>query len=169
MTLHRPSLRFGSALRLQRLQYVEETRRQQQEQNKAAALAVKPFVDPLKHAPRVHVEKVYVAKKTRSPESLAAARLRVDSDSRFYKEKLLDLAIQSRSWMREASSVDKAIDAAFSSPPSDFPAAILYSRAARFNEKHNLVRNKGEGAVTATHDSNILSKDAFDADGSNRS
>ena len=150
------------------MQYVEETRRRQQQQNTAEELDVKPFFDPLKHAPRVNVEKVHVAKKIRSPESLATARARVDSDAKFYKAKLLDLAVQSRTWMRDAATVNQAIDNVFAAPPSSFPASVLYSRAVRFNEKHNLVRSRSEGPVTATHDANILSKDAFDADGSNR-
>jgi hypothetical protein len=150
------------------MQYVEETRRRQQQQAVVAESKLKPTFDPLNHAPPVSIQKIQVVKKSRSVESLTDAKARVDSDARFYKEKLLDLAIQSRSWMRDASSVDKAIDAAFSSPPTSFPASVLYSRAVRFNEKHNFVRSRQEGPVVATHDANILSKDAFDAEGSNR-
>jgi hypothetical protein len=106
-----------------------------------------PF-DPLKHTPEVHVKKILISKKSRPIESLAAAR--------FFKDKLLDLAIQSRTWMRDAATVDKAIDKAFSSPPSDFPASVLYSRAARFIEKHNFVRSRSEGPAVATQDANIL-------------
>lgn len=150
------------------MQYVEETRFRQQQYAAAAESKLKPTFDPLNHAPPVSIQKIQVVRKCRSVESLTDAKARVDSDARFYKEKLLDLAIQSRSWMRDPSSVDKAIDAAFSSPPTSFPASVLYSRAVRFNEKHNFVRSRQEGPVVATHDANILSKDAFDAEGSNR-
>jgi hypothetical protein len=150
------------------MQYVEETRRQQQQQSDVAASKTRTVFDPFKHTPSVNIQKVQVVKKTRSLESLAAAQLRVERDARFFKEKLLDLAMQSRSWMRDPTSVDNAIDAAFSSPPSKFPASVLYSRAVRFNEKNNLVRSSGDGPATATTDVNILTKDAFDAEGSNR-
>ena len=150
------------------MRYLEETRRQQQQQSQAAEDNLKPAVDPLKHAPSVQIQKIQVVKKSRSVEALAAALARKDSDARFHKEKLLDLAVQSRSWMRDVATVEKAIDNAFASPPSGFPAAVLYSRAVRFNEKHNLVPNRSDSPVVSTHDSNILSKDAFDADGSGR-
>jgi hypothetical protein len=116
----------------------------------------------------VNVQKVHAVKKTKSAESLVSARLRVENDQRYFKEKLLDLAMQSRSWMRDPATIDKAIDAAFSSPPSRFPASVLYSRAVRFNEKNNLVRSTGDGPTIATTDANILTKDAFDAEGSSR-
>ena len=162
------SNRFNSALRSQRMQYVEETRRQQQQQSKVAAAEAKPVFDPLNHKPAVNIQKVHAVKKSKSAESLATARSRVDNDAKFFKDKLLDLAIQSRTWMRDPASVDKAVDFAFSSPPSRFPASVLYSRAVRFNEKHNMVRSVGEGPATATTDANILTKDVFDAEGSSR-
>ena len=121
-----------------------------------AELEFRPPFDPLKHTPEVHVTKILMSKKSRPIESLAAAKARVENDARFFKDKLLDLAIQSRTWMCDAATVDKAIDKAFSSPPSDFPASVLYSRAARFNEKHNFVRSRSEGPAVATHDANIL-------------
>jgi hypothetical protein len=150
------------------MEAAEQTRRLQQEQKSAAELEFRPAFDPLKHTPEIHVKKILISKKIRPIESLAAAKARVENDARFFKDKLLDLAIQSRAWMRDAATVDKAIDKAFSSPPSDFPASVLYSRAARFNEKHNFVRSRSEGPAVATHDANILSKDAFDAEGSSR-
>jgi hypothetical protein len=155
-------------LRSQRQQYGEETRRQQEQKIKAAEMDSKAVFDPLTHKPSVHVQKLQTVQKAKSPESLAAARLRSESDARFYKEKILDLAVQSRSWMCHAATVEKAIDSAFSSPPTGFPASVLYSRAVRFNEKHKLIRSRKETAAVATHDSNILSKDAFDADGAGR-
>jgi hypothetical protein len=151
------------------MQYLEETRRQQQQQSQTAQDNFKAALDPLNHAAPVQIQMIQVVKKSRSAQALAAASSRKDSDARFHKEKLLDLAMQSRSWMRDVATVETAIDNAFASPPSGFPAAVLYSRAVRFNEKHNLVPDRSDGPVLSTHDANILSKDAFDADGSGRS
>ena len=92
---------------------MEQTRRLQQEQKSAAELEFRPAFDPLKHTPEVHVKKILISKKIRPIESLAAAKARVENDARFFKDKLLDLAIQSRTWMRDAATVDKAIDKAF--------------------------------------------------------
>ena len=109
-----------------------------------AELEFRPPFDPLKHTPEVHVKKILISKKSRPIESLAAAKARVENDARFFKDKLLDLAIQSRTWMRDAATVDKAIDKAFSSPPSDFPASVCY-----ISERRDSMRNTTLCAVEA--------------------